>query len=396
MKDKKHIDRLFQEKLKDFEVTPNDSVWDNISSELHISSKARKSTPVWWRLAGIAAGLLLLFTLGQLMLNDNTNSPIENVVDIDSEKGDISNDKNDNANDIINNVIEEKIVSQDSKLKSSTPNVNQNPNTVSNNKENFNNVAPSSKNRNTNRSSFNIEKNEIVTASSQTKSKITNPDNSNLDQENSQNNTLVIEKANTILEDLNNQSTEAVVVNPDGAEDVIESQEETINEEDKLSLTEEIVTVTEEEDISDSEENFKRWSAAPNIAPVYFNSLGKGSSIHPEFVNNSKTGDINMSYGITASYAINKKLSIRAGIHKVNLGYSTNNVVVYNNIEEPANTPLLKLYKNIEMTEEAKGLAFISVENFNFAQVPGVATDFIRSSIDQKLGFVEIPVELKI
>ena len=47
------------------------------------------------------------------------------------------------------------------------------------------------------------------------------------------------------------------------------------------------------------------------------------------------------------------------------------------------------------MTEEAKSLAFISVSEFNFAQVPGPVTDFIRSSIDQKLGFIEIPLELK-
>ena len=47
------------------------------------------------------------------------------------------------------------------------------------------------------------------------------------------------------------------------------------------------------------------------------------------------------------------------------------------------------------MSEEAENLSFISVSEFNFAQVPGSVTDFIRSSIDQKLGFIEIPLELK-
>ena len=39
-----------------------------------------------------------------------------------------------------------------------------------------------------------------------------------------------------------------------------------------------------------------------------------------------------MSYGISASYAINKKLSIRSGINRVNLGYNTNNVVVFQSV----------------------------------------------------------------
>ncbi len=30
MKENKNIERLFQEKFKDFEVTPPDFVWDNI------------------------------------------------------------------------------------------------------------------------------------------------------------------------------------------------------------------------------------------------------------------------------------------------------------------------------------------------------------------------------
>ena len=269
---------------------------------------------------------------------------------------------------------------------------------VSKIKENFNNVTSITKNGSVNGAISNIEKTNFATTyeNNRSKQEILKLDNSGTLQNKDLIKTTNSEKANNILNE-DNLSKEAVVVNPDSLEESkeLEKQEAAITEEDKLSLTKEIVTVNEEEDVSDSEEKFKRWSVAPNIAPVYFNSLGKGSSIHPEFVNYSKTGDVNMSYGIAGSYAINKKLSVRVGIHKVNLGYSTNNVVVYNNIEAPIDTPLLKLYRNIEIAEDAKSLAFISVENFNFAQVPGVATDFIRSSIDQKLGFVEIPVELK-
>ena len=36
MKEKKNIDRLFQEKFKDFEHTPKEDVWKNIAEKLKI------------------------------------------------------------------------------------------------------------------------------------------------------------------------------------------------------------------------------------------------------------------------------------------------------------------------------------------------------------------------
>ena len=37
MKEKKHIDRLFQEGFKDFEATPSDVVWKNIEAQLNLT-----------------------------------------------------------------------------------------------------------------------------------------------------------------------------------------------------------------------------------------------------------------------------------------------------------------------------------------------------------------------
>ena len=34
MNDKKNIDRFFQERFKDFEMYPNEQVWENIQTEL--------------------------------------------------------------------------------------------------------------------------------------------------------------------------------------------------------------------------------------------------------------------------------------------------------------------------------------------------------------------------
>src|SRR5690606_24116842 len=65
MRYKKNIDRLFQEKFKDFEVAPDDSVWSRIESELDAKSNTdRKAIPLWWKLGGIAAAFALLFAVG--------------------------------------------------------------------------------------------------------------------------------------------------------------------------------------------------------------------------------------------------------------------------------------------------------------------------------------------
>ena len=49
MSEKKNIERLFQEKFKDFEAIPSQKVWDNIEEELQ-KKKRRKVVPIWFRL----------------------------------------------------------------------------------------------------------------------------------------------------------------------------------------------------------------------------------------------------------------------------------------------------------------------------------------------------------
>ena len=77
--DKKHIDRLFQEGLKNFEATPSHSVWENVSEQLLNNQEQRKVIPLWMKLSAIAASLVLLFTLGNnLFFQDSTIIPESN------------------------------------------------------------------------------------------------------------------------------------------------------------------------------------------------------------------------------------------------------------------------------------------------------------------------------
>jgi len=433
MSNKKNIDRLFQEKFKNFEATPSDSVWKNISSELKNIDQGKKGTPIWWKAAGVAAALMLLFTISQLVTNKNTSIDIqETIVDVDSQKNILNNDvnkvsdaentisdldvinTNENAQpknsetksaithsqieDVDNNDKNTIVDYKFKKRSKSTSNVTKNKLVVSSEDKTKNSIV--NNNPKTDATSKVGKNGFVATTSNQTKNKDGNNTISNLLKENALSNNIDKTKIDALnYSQQNNSSETKETLKTSLAYETVEEnttelgKANEIKEENKLSLTEEIAANEEDVIVDEDEEEFERWKVTSFIAPVYFNTFGEGSSIHPQFNNNSKTGNINMSYGVSGSYAINKKLSVRTGINKVNLGYSTNDVVVFKNLASaPTNS---KLLRNVDLNEEAKNLSFISADEFNFAQVPSVLNDFIDASIDQELGFIEVPLELE-
>lgn len=63
MKEQKNIDRLFQEKFKDFEVNPPEFAWYHVENTLQKKTKT-KAKPIWmWFTSGIAVGMALLYLL---------------------------------------------------------------------------------------------------------------------------------------------------------------------------------------------------------------------------------------------------------------------------------------------------------------------------------------------
>ena len=402
MSDKKHIDRLFQERLKDFEATPSPAVWEQIDAELAQGKKDRKVIPIWWRIAGIAAGIILLITIGNSLMNsDQSNVPEESVVE--SESTEDSNNKNNSdvkniqsleqdevaSETTENNAINEEVTTENAvatdNQKAVDPSVNgTEANTLVNN-------TPEQRLKNQKKQSVDSnESNRLEKAVAETN------DQKGEDILPKDNNLMIDkEKANELI-DANTKDAQSKLTNAVDNDTKTEENDQETNttEEEKLSLTDELKSTEEASDelVEDKEEKGKRWSVLPNIAPVYFGSFGSGSSIDDNFNNNSKKGDINLSYGVMATYDINDKLSLRAGVNQVNLGYSTNDIVVYNNIDaNDGSKPL----KNVDLNENSQNLSFLSASGLNFAEVPAVLANTIQSSIDQELGFIEVPVEVE-
>jgi len=72
VRDLKNIDRLFQENLKDFEVSPPNKVWSTIEKKLPLTSNKRR-IPIWVKISSVAALFALFFSLGTIYFLPTSN-----------------------------------------------------------------------------------------------------------------------------------------------------------------------------------------------------------------------------------------------------------------------------------------------------------------------------------
>ena len=420
MSTRKHVDKLFQEKLQDFEATPSDAVWENISARMELEKKDKKVVPLWLKITGIAAGIVLLITLSNSVFNsDNVSVPENEIVDTknDTSNGTQENSTNSNNAEDLNQQNNESVVASENENQENSSsqdalNGNNDDSSRSNsevsgqskalqtvNGQNRSNVVSNGTQRSTNETSSetqNQKEKSLITNSDQKqkgnavvnqqelnspKQPIEEQDRSNTPLEKEQANELI--KSNTGTKDSNAVATTS---EENTKEDAVNNEEK----EEGTSILEELEKADAEKEVLEDKEKMKRWSVSPNVAPVYFNSFGSGSAIDSKFDGNKTTGEINMSYGVAANYKVNEKLSIRAGVNQVNLGYRINNVIVYNNAEPVDNG---KPLRNVALNEASQSLSFLSSEGLSFAQVPDVVANNISSSIDQQLGFIEVPIE---
>ncbi|MFH4963753.1 hypothetical protein V8G69_02010 [Gaetbulibacter sp. M235] len=382
MKEKKHIDRLFQEGFKDFEVSPSDAVWQNIEAKLNKNKKKRRVIPIWWRYAGVAALLLLFFTIDREYFKNTNVTPSIQVVDTKDEPSTKSLspnntiDFNENRDSIKNTTIASE--GDKNKINNQPVNNDQNIITSNNSSKNQNQKNKTNSIINNNKASTNqiiAHENNKVTNNSNGKELIKNKDNE------------AISETDKTAELKNSVKNNTSVIAENSNQDDDNALTNKISEKNKPSIEEAIAEANKDE----NEKKSNKWSIATNAAPVYFNSLGKGSSIDAQFNDNAKNGEVTMSYGIGASYAINNKLSIRSGINKVNLGYNTNNVVVF---ESVGLTPSVSALKNINTGDNPDNISLISGESLSNANNEA----FIKTSntsINQSLGYIEIPLEIE-
>ncbi|WP_396636162.1 outer membrane beta-barrel protein [Maribacter sp. R77961] len=409
----KKLDKLFQDKFLDFKEVPDDRVWKSIEVSLN-KKKKKRVLPLWWQLGGIAAALLLGFVLFNPFMENNTTEEI--ITDVEHNTPEINTNPIDST--VINksgfNTIKEgttAITSKEEMKDSAEQNAQQLADTPEANPRKSGSGQDMSKqkskvaidNWNTNEDAITQakeksqrEKNRIKEREGSnfkndvfvTDSQITQTDTplkEKISQEQPANTTMTSKEKNVETSIPNNSET-AVVENT--------VPEEILEDARKKSIFEEIEA---QEEVEVAEKNTKKWSAGPSVAPVYFNAIGEGSSVHSIFVPNSKSGNINLSYGLSVAYEISPKLTVRSGVHKVDYGYDTNDVAFSSSLVASTNGQI----DNIDYSATSKNLVVSSRKGGSAsAVVSNEAIDVAAQNperdgvMSQQLGYVEVPVEL--
>lgn len=442
MKEQKNIERLFQEKFKDFEVTPPQGSWDVIASRLNEKKKKKKVIPFWFQLSGIAASLIIVGTLiwnyqsendvliqdnnnivvsedSNIKTNNNENSAIKNPVITSSEANDLNQEKaeknnleeninqnNVNANELTNS--KNAIVSGSKENKKTNSIIssftNSNGTIVDNTKGNNiskNKKRNTAKNNNISIPNDELIGNENVSVNSNDKSLVIDQKKKSIDQTNNKNinsdkidaffekdkkGTIVSNNTNTDLKENNNSNT--IIASTE----IITKDSTLVAKiaEEKNPL-EELLAAKEEGKNEDEKEKEKRskWAVSTNASPVYFNSLAEGSSIDSRLIANQKSFNSTLSYGVGINYNITKKLTVKTGINSLKIDYNTNDITFYQDIGA-------KPLENIKTNNAGKMINIESKlqDNGQFVSVIGTPLVKYDGSLNQEIGFIEVPLEL--
>jgi hypothetical protein len=395
MKTHKNIDRLFQEKMKDFEVSPPKNAWSNIEKGIY-SSDRKPLIPLWFKTAS-AAAILLLFTITGVNYF-NTPSAINEIDTIvtDQEKTTIptiinpseeSPENNNQVNPLNETLIVNTKTQEKEKIKNVIPLILKGLSTNKSNEEkelNDNNQISSTTSeskRNNKVVLVDLQKNRVVkntplgsnktSNGSELKSKIESLITIVKEEINKEGETLeeLIEK-----EIVEKQSTEIaeILENKNDIDSSLEDNEDILKNEEEQGAT-------------------KKWSIATIAGSVSLSSFTPESSlIDQSLISNDNQIDNSLSYGIKIGYQLNKKLSLQSGVNIINVTSHTNNVFVNSSLSP-------NLLSAINYEPIANSMSINSTQNSSF---PSLLKEIESSnstggSLNQEFGYIEVPLELK-
>jgi len=461
MSQKKHIDRLFQEKFKDFDASPDKQVWKNIEKQLqkNTSNTTPKLIPIWLRISGIAAAFIVLLTSGIYLSTSTNTSPVINTKS-NKEDSKITLNKQSKLNEINTSESNGKVVynsSDDKKLNhqnydsSNNTDASVTDKNVSKNKLNTINssttndglvnnnsskeilISPNSKHnidnktlnlnntkeerysnklqKNTkNNSSNTSNKDQLVNSSSLNNHLSTNTTKSIKNYTNTANNTLNKLSPSTLKKQ---NLTKALEKNSSFSANYSKKQTTTNSNTTLYGVSKPLVllapdsissyniiirdaksieaAIAESEKLLEKEKIGHRWSVSPNIAPVYYNSFGEGSQFGSQFNNNSKSGEVNTSYGVSVGYTVNKKIKVRTGINKLNLSYDTEDIIVFKNV----NDTKISSFMNIDFYSPVNNLGISIISSNNLARQQINSKLSFNAALSQQITYLEVPIELE-
>lgn len=407
MKDKKNIDEVFKDALNNLEASPSPRVWQNIQASLKKEKSERKVIPLWIRIAGVAALIALLLSVGNWALDPlhiekpsitkEDNNRIEEEL-LDKSRSEQGREEIWVASE--NDVVIEASGSEEI-TKTNTKKL----------KSDYNSQISSATSKEI------VPTNNFIKNSVGSNSKSGNEISSEtlFTKENSKQDKIVsAETSSTVISNVTNESdvtSERIMSKIDREKeisfdaegykavaneiaDVVKAEE---IEEDSISKISLLDAIAEQENLRDKDQTKesleRRWKVTPNVAPVYYSSLGNGSSIDPEFANSPQKGDVNMSYGVQVSYALSSKLSLRTGVNNVDLSYSTSDIII-------ASGPVAVGLRGVDYGSDQTVVTAINRATMNNTTSGNFGSLNLKSTsgdarLIQNINYYEIPLELQ-
>lgn len=375
MKNKKDIEQIFREKLKDFETNPPQDSWDFISEKINEKEEKRRIIPLFWlKSAIVTTGVAAVLLIGYFLFNDKIDGNLpKNNAKITHQ----------NTENLKQNSVEKNTYDHSKIDIHSTEIVKQNNTDIDSKNTNFSSetfITESylaknkvSKNKKLyNRTKETLEKTEINPETSTYKEEILVK---NLQPEISQNQKNIEEKPSDVL---------------------VENKPETSSKkEEPLKKEEEILAKNNTEDDvfkekleKEKQKKSKKISVFANYTPLFAYST-KGSAVSNSLDNNIKIFEKNNSFGAGIQYAINDKISVRTGVNNYSLNHKTENIVFFktNGISSFYNND----YKTLILNENAQNIVILNNNvSLNNAEIVGSVNS---GTLNQEMSFIEIPVE---
>lgn len=416
MKPNKKLDRLFQEKLKDLEVTPPEIVWENIEAQLNKKDKKRV-LPLWWKTAGAAAIILSIATGGFYFLNTPSNSiPVENTI-TNTVLDSIKERKNTTSPNLIpiplenqNTIVNSKKSSKEQLKNNANINNESTPSetitstetqseldklfkeTATSETDNVEQIAltkssDKTKNNTTNNKSSKKGKFQFVPS----KKPIVSTNNKGLGISNQfiLNPLELIQQKQTDKDWTPNSNSEKPEDSTSFAQNTTETS--TNLENSTLNPISDLNNSDKDEIPEEASSLNHKWTVASVIAPVFYNSLNsKGSPLGDQFESNPKQGSNSIAYGIKVGYKIGKKFSLQSGLSIMDVGFSVNEVYM-----NPTGLTVAKL-SNVNYSSSAKFINVNATKEISSLRPSEIAiSEPLEGSLSQEYGYIEIPLELK-
>ncbi|WP_224488269.1 outer membrane beta-barrel protein [Robertkochia flava] len=347
MKEEKDLERLFQERFKDFESRPQHDLWDGILNRLEASEKRRVPIFLWKRLGGIAAvmAIALMGTLAYLTA-PVTPQPSLPVTSVPAE--DVPTPVNTPQKDNFPGV---KVTQTESSFASS-PEI-QVKNAFSSAYDNI--KGETGQPLTTEPGTAGLEKNTLQTMVSLTPNSITGMP-------------LPLTLSGTLFLERDPQKDDA----------------------SRSVLTAHLDDPSEA--LNEKQPGLNRWTVNPSIAPVYYNTLKSGSPVAQRFNDNSKNGETHLSYGLNVAYQAANKLIVRTGVNRVTMGYTTDGVSF------SAGTASARSSETIDYSNNNLNIIISDLgqrpQSTIQSDIPKAGAIYNGNMI-QRMGYLEVPFELK-